>query len=258
MDVALVPRQGESSAQSQRRFVRLRPLVSVIVPTLNEAQNLPGVFERLPRDLHEVIVVDGGSNDATIATARGLRPQVRVLRQLGSGKGDALALGFAAASGDIVVTVDADGSTDPRDIPRFVATLGAGADVVKGSRFLDGGGSDDLTRLRRIGARALTALVNLLFGTEYTDVCFGYTAFWRRTLGQIATAPGFEVEASMCISAARAGLDVVELASFERKRVHGESKLHAVRDGLRILVTILGARVQRRADQEPVEAPASA
>ena len=99
---------------------------------------------------------------------------------------------------------------------------------------------------------------NLLFGTEYTDVCFGYTAFWRRSLGQIATAPGFEVEASMCISAARAGLDVVELASFERKRVHGESKLHAVRDGLRILVTILGARVQRRADQEPVEAPASA
>ena len=107
------------------------------------------------------------------------------------------------------------------------------------------------------GCLLLTATAPAL-GRHQHSKPFGYTAFWRRTLGQIATAPGFEVEASMCISAARAGLDVVELASFERKRVHGESKLHAVRDGLRILVTILGARVQRRADQEPVEAPASA
>jgi glycosyltransferase involved in cell wall biosynthesis len=117
------------------------PKVSVVIPTLNEARNLPHVFSRLPTGLHEVIVVDGHSVDDTLAAARQLRPTVRIVAQNRRGKGNALACGFAAATGDIIVMVDADGSADPAEIPRFVSTLLDGADYAKGSRFAKGGGA---------------------------------------------------------------------------------------------------------------------
>jgi glycosyltransferase involved in cell wall biosynthesis len=189
-----------------------------------------------------------------------------VLEQRAAGKGDALAQGFAAATGDIVVTVDGDGSTDPAEIPLFVGALLAGADMVKGSRFLATGGSDDLTVIRTIGARGLTSLVNVLFGTRYTDLCYGYNAFWRDCLGQISTAAGFEVETSMNISAARAGLTVAEVPSYELARVYGTSNLRTVRDGLRVLGAIVGERARPRggavgsarnaADVRPADPPA--
>ena len=246
MDVAMA---GEAKARATEigRFARVRaPLVSVVIPTLNEERNLPGVLARLPKDVHELILVDGRSTDRTVAEAMRLWPRVRVLEQAGAGKGDALELGFAAATGDIVVTIDGDGSTDPAEIPRFVAALVAGADFAKGSRFLGDGGSDDLTVMRRLGARTLTGLVNVLFGTRYTDLCYGYTAFWRECLERISTATGFEVETSMNISAARAGLVVAEVPSYERARIHGRSKLRTFRDGLRILRAIVSARARRR------------
>lgn len=247
MEVAAAPpRRGALEGSPQRFARRASPRVSVVIPTLNEERNLPGVLARLPRDVHELIVVDGRSSDASVAVVRSLWPRALVLTQPGTGKGDALAHGFAAASGDIVVTVDADGSTDPAEIPFFVDALLSGADLAKGSRFLAGGGSDDLTRTRRIGARALTGLVNLLFGTGYTDLCYGYTAFWRDRLDQITVAAGFEVETSMSVSAARAGLRVEEVPSFERARVHGASNLRTVRDGMRVLGAIIGARARRR------------
>ena len=99
------------------------PRVSVVVPTLNEEKNLPYVFSRLPANVHEVIVVDGHSVDDTIAVARQLRPDVLVVQQTRTGKGNALACGFAAATGDIIAMVDADGSADPSEIPKFVHAL---------------------------------------------------------------------------------------------------------------------------------------
>jgi glycosyltransferase involved in cell wall biosynthesis len=247
MEVASVGALQGSDAPSNKRFARLTvPRVSVVIPTLNEEWNLPGVIARLPSGLHEVIVVDGRSSDATVAVARWSCPEARVLEQSGRGKGDALAMGFAAATGDVVVTIDADGSTDPAEIPRYVEALIGGADMAKGSRFLAGGGSDDLTPLRRVGARALTWLVNLLFGTRYSDLCYGYTAFWRDSLHRINVAQGFEVEASMSVSAARAGLAVAEVPSFELARVHGKSNLRTVRDGVRVVAAILGERARRR------------
>ena len=125
------------------------PKVSVVIPTLNEARNLPHVFSKLPPALHEVIIVDGHSVDDTVATARRLRPDVRIIKQSRSGKGNALACGFAAATGDIIAMVDADGSADPAEIPQFVEALLDGADFAKGTRFAAGGGSSDITRLRR-------------------------------------------------------------------------------------------------------------
>ena len=235
-----------------------RVRVSVVIPTLNEERNLPAVLARVPSYVHQLIVVDGRSTDATVETALRLWPNVRIVHQEGSGKGDALAAGFAAATGDIVVMLDGDGSTDPREIPRFVAALLAGADVAKGSRFIGDGGSDDLTAIRRAGTRALAGLVNLLFGTEYTDLCYGYNAMWRDCVGGLTLAKGFDVEASMNASAARAGLKVVEVPSYERERLHGVSNLRAIHDGVKILRTIVGERVRRRVRLRAAEVPATA
>lgn len=92
------------------------PTVSVIIPALNEARNLPHVARAMPVDIDEIVVVDGGSKDDTVAVARELWPDAVHIKQTRRGKGNALACGFAAASGDIIVAIDADGSTDPAEI----------------------------------------------------------------------------------------------------------------------------------------------
>ena len=213
--------------------------VSVVIPALNEAENLPHVFPRLPDGLHEVIIVDGHSTDGTVEVARRLRPDVRIVKQDGKGKGNAMAAGFAAATGDIFVTLDADGSTDAAEIPRFVSALCNGADFVKGSRFAQGGASSDITFTRRLGNRGLNALVNALYGTSYTDLCYGYNAFWARCLPYMRVdCDGFEVETLINVRIAKGGLVIHEVPSYERDRIHGRSNLHAVRDGSRVLRTI--------------------
>lgn len=219
--------------------------VSVVIPTLNEADNLPHVFERMPTEIFEIILVDGNSTDGTVEAARQLRPDVKVITQPGKGKGNALTCGFWAASGDVIVMLDADGSTDPAEIPRFVAALLSGADFAKGSRFIAGGGSADITTLRRIGNWGLAKLVNHIWGGQYSDLCYGYNAFWRRCLPFVTPdCDGFEVETLMNIRAARAGLRVHEVPSFEHDRRHGTSNLDARRDGLRVLRTIFAERVR--------------
>jgi glycosyltransferase involved in cell wall biosynthesis len=217
---------------------------------LNEAANLPHVFARLPDCVDEVIIVDGHSTDDTIAVARAIMPSVRVVLQDGRGKGNALACGFAAAQGEIIVMLDADGSTDPAEIPAYVGALLAGADFAKGSRFAAGGGSVDITPLRRIGNRFLNRIVNVLFGTRYTDLCYGYNAFWADVLPTLnVTCDGFEVETLMNVRVAKAGLAVAEVPSIEQERIHGVSKLHPVRDGLRVLRTIVRERLRRDTPQ---------
>jgi glycosyltransferase involved in cell wall biosynthesis len=220
--------------------------ISVVIPTLDEAANLPHVLARIPEIVDEVVLVDGHSRDGTIDVARTIRPDVRVVLQNGRGKGNALACGFAAATGDIIVMLDADASNDPAEIPQFVAALLAGNDFAKGSRFALGGASTDITPIRALGNRMLGLAVNVLFGTRYTDLCYGYNAFWNHCLPHMhVTCDGFEVETLIHVRVARAGLEVVEIGSVEYERLHGESKLSAVRDGLRILRMILRERVRR-------------
>lgn len=233
------------------------PKVSVVIPALNEARNLPHVLSLLPSALHEVIIVDGHSVDDTIAVARRLRTDVRIITQSRSGKGNALACGFAAATGDIIAMVDADGSADPAEIPKFVRALLDGADFAKGTRFAAGGGSSDITRLRRLGNSALSSMVNILCGTQYSDLCYGYNAFWRHhapVFGLDAESPvpaggtgrlwgdGFEVETLINIRIALGGLNITEVPSHEHERIHGVSNLNAFSDGLRVLRTILVER----------------
>ncbi|GHH67016.1 hypothetical protein GCM10017673_13500 [Streptosporangium violaceochromogenes] len=238
--------------------VAISPTVSVVVPAMNEAENLPHVFATLPQWIDEIVLVDGNSVDDTVAVAKRLRPNVRVVTQTGKGKGDALAAGFAACTGDIIVMIDADGSTDGREIIQFVGALVTGADFVKGSRYAAGGGSDDLTFNRKFGNKVLTGLVNRIYGTSYSDLCYGYNAFWARHLGALnLDCDGFEVETLMNIRAAKAGLKVQEVPSHERCRIHGESNLHAVRDGIRVLKTILREWRSRPATAAPAPATAT-
>jgi glycosyltransferase involved in cell wall biosynthesis len=248
----------------------------VVIPALNEERNLPHVFAKLPDSVDEVIVVDGGSVDRTVEVARGLRPDALIVQQTRTGKGNALACGFAACTGDIIVMIDADGSTDPAEIPLFVEQLVAGADFVKGSRFGEGGHSHDITPLRKLGNDGLNMVVNVLFGTRFTDLCYGYNAFWRSVVPTLqlpaTTLPrpvdgsklwgdGFEIETMINIRAAVDGMKVGEVASVEHARIHGETNLNTFRDGFRVLRTIVSEygrmRRLRREDRRagvPVEA----
>jgi glycosyltransferase involved in cell wall biosynthesis len=242
---------------NQVRLSTSWPSVSVVIPTLNEARNLPHVFDHLPDGIQELIIVDGHSVDDTCAVARWLRPDARIIMQNRSGKGNALACGFAAATGQIIVMLDADGSADAGEIPFFVQALMSGADFAKGTRFAPGGGSADITRLRALGNRLLMAMVNRAYGTTYSDLCYGFNVFWRRHLpvlrldsttsarqegGKRLWGDGFEIETLIAIRVAVARLAVVEVPSFEHSRIHGVSNLTAVGDGLRVLRMILTER----------------
>lgn len=218
---------------------QLRPTVAVVIPTKNEALNLPHVLPQIPDMVDEVIIVDGHSSDNTVAVALELWPEAKIVYQTGKGKGNALRAGFAAASSDIIVMLDADGSTDPQEIPAYVGTLIAGADFAKGSRFMQGGGTSDMEFVRYLGNQAFVWMVRLFFGGTYTDLCYGYNAFWAWTLPLLdLDGDGFEIETMMNVRALQAGLAVAEIPSFEYERIHGKSNLQTWPDGWRVLMTI--------------------
>lgn len=222
--------------------------ISVVIPALNEAENIPYVLSRLPKGLHEVLLVDGQSIDQTAEVARIVYPGIRIVQQEGKGKGSALRSGFAAATGDIIVMIDADCSTDPAEIPAYVGALLAGADFAKGSRFLQGGGTADMPFYRRLGNQAFVMLVRLLFGGRYSDLCYGYNAFWARILPLLELdGDGFEIETMMNVRALQAGLRITEVSSFEDKRRYGSGRLRTIPDGWRVLKTIFAERFKRQA-----------
>jgi len=234
-----------------RRSTR-KTKVSVVVPAMNEEGNIGQVLSELPEGLHEVILVDGNSNDNTVEAARRAYPGIRVTTQSGRGKGDAFRTGFAAVTGNLVVMLDADGSADPAEIPRFVAALEAGADFAKGSRYMEGGGSADITKLRSLGNLVLSGTANQTHGTEFTDLCYGYNAFWARCLPFISLdVPGFEVETLINLRMASAGMKIVEVPSYEKERISGQSNLKTFRDGFRVLGTIFKEARRRRTLRHP-------
>ena len=229
------------------------PTVTVVIPTLNESRNLPYAMWRLPDCVTEVIVVDGRSSDDTALTAALMRRDVRVVMEPTKGKGAALKRGFNEATGDIIVMLDADGSADGGEIQKFIDVLLTGADFAKGSRFLPGGGSGDLTRIRSLGNQALTGIVNLICQTRFSDLCYGYNAFWRDCLQVIdVDVSGFEVETRLMMMVATAGLAMVEVPSWEYNRVHGVSNLKAVRDGWRVLRSIAATTIEIRQGRSSV------
>ena len=214
--------------------------VSLVIPVRNEARNIAWVLEQIADNVDEIILVDGNSTDATVITARSYRPDIRVVSQQGEGKGDALRSGFYAATGDVIVMMDADGSMAPQEIRHYLHFLANGYDFVKGSRFIAGGGSLDITPFRRMGNKFLLGVFNAVFTSELTDLCYGFCAFHRRYLELLALeATGFEIEAEMTVRAMQAGLRIAEVPSMEMPRRFGKSNLRAVRDGFRVLRTVL-------------------
>jgi Glycosyl transferase family 2 len=235
------PERAPRTALKERQLHRLE--VSVVIPALNEEDSIGWVLDRIPDWVGEVVLVDGLSVDETERVARQFRPDLVVVHQRTPGKGSALRAGFAAAQGEHVVMLDADGSLDPAEMPRFIDALEEGADFVKGSRYLPEGGSADLTRLRSAGNRALARLANVLYGARFTDLCYGYCAFRRCHLEALAlTATGFEIETQLALNAVSAGLEIREVPSFELPRRAGVSNLNAYRDGRRVLKTLLTQR----------------
>lgn len=245
------------------------PRVTVVIPVLNEARNLELVIPELP-PVHEIVVVDGRSSDDTVATARRLAPEATIITQSRKGKGNALCAGFEAATGDIIVMFDADYSADPAEIARFVQALKDGADFAKGSRNAPGGGSEDITAIRSLGNKGLNVLSNLLIRSRYSDLCYGYNAFWTDILPALrlpaATATsdepvwgdGFEIETLLTCRVAAADLKVTEVPSVERERVHGVSNLNAVSDGVRVLRTILVEKAAGKTHQQATLAAGAA
>lgn len=220
--------------------------VSVIIPTLNEAANLAYVLNTVPRWVNDIVLVDGRSRDDTERVARVLRPDLRVVLQQRPGKGAAIRAGLEAAKGDILIIMDADGSMNGAEITAFRDALLDGADYVKGSRFAPGGGSVDITKLRRFGDRGICFLIWLLFGAHFTDGTYGFKGVWRDRLEMIPIdTDGFEVELLIDIRAHRASLLTVEVPCFETHRIHGNSNLNAFKDGLRCFRVIVRERLRR-------------
>lgn len=245
----------ESGLERRRPLSARRPTeprVTVVVPVYNEAENVALTLPPLA-DYDEVIVVNGHSTDGTAEAAQRALPGIKVLTQKRTGKGNAMATGFRAATGDIIVMFDADGSADPHEIPRFIAALRQGADLAKGSRFLPGGGSADITFIRKLGNHGLNWIAGYLTGRRLTDLCYGYNAFWSDQLYlldlpdpdadvEMKTGDGFEIEALIIGRFALAGATITEVPSYEFRRWQGDTNLNAVRDGIRVLRTLVRDR----------------
>lgn len=216
--------------------------MTVIIPTLNEEENIAEVIRELNQiGCPNILVVDGNSGDRTVEVAKEFG--ANVITQKGRGKGDALRQAFSYDGLDnVIVIMDADGSMNPKEIPLFIKTLDSGADLVKGSRFLPYGYSEDMNLIRRIGNRFFLSLVNLFWCANYTDLCYGFGAFRKNAITKLCTylrSTNFEIETEVFIKAKKLGLKIEEVPSVESRRRHGKSNLCIFRDGFRILKTII-------------------
>ena len=221
-----------------------RPRITALICALNEAINLPYVLPRIPAFVDEVLLVDGHSTDNTVAVARELRPDIHILYQPGEGKDDALRCGFEHASGDIIVTLDADGTTNPEEMPRFIEPLLNGYDFAKGTRFF-GDSPRKMPIHRRFGNWLIVFAANTLHRTDYTDLCCGYNAFWRNVLDAAdLRSIGFGYEPEIVLKVRRAGLRIVEVQCFDVGRIGGESKLPNLRQGWGAIKTVVKERLR--------------
>ncbi len=217
--------------------------MSIIVPTKNEAGNIKrlakGIREVMDGQSYEMIVVDGRSTDGTERAVKSLKG-VTLLHDE-AGKGSALIRGFAASKGSILIAMDADLSHRPEELKLLIAGIEAGYDMCSGSRYITGGGSDDITPVRWFGSKFFVILVNLLYGSHYTDMSYGYKAFTREAIRRMRLRePGLGIEADMHTRAAKIGLKVIEVPSFEKRRTYGKSNVPAIKAGIETLRTIFG------------------
>ena len=219
--------------------------VSIIVPTLNEADNLKELLDSLLKFdfLQEIIFIDAHSNDGTEELMRSYMKEhekITFFLQKSKGKGAALIEGFQKAKGEIIVIIDADLSHDISEIPALIKPIQEGtADAVLASRFLADGGSEDITKFRIFGNWVFCSLVNLFWHVNYTDLCYGFRAFKGEMIPKLELkTTGVEIETELSIEIAKKNIKFVEIPSYEYARKAGTGKLRTFQDGYRILSTI--------------------
>ena len=220
--------------------VVIKSTVEVVIPTLNEAGVVEEVLQGVRKYADRILVIDGHSKDRTAEIARKLG--ARVVMQNTTGKGSALREAFDYVDCDVIVMMDADGSMKPEELPVFLEAMASGVDIVKGSRFLPGGYSEDISFIRKMGNLFFLSLVNWLWSTNYTDLCYGFGVIRKEALKRLhphLKSVNFEIETEIYIKAKKLGMKVVEVPSIELRRRHGKSNLNAILDGFRILRTIL-------------------
>ena len=217
--------------------------ISIIIPTLNEEKNLPIILDDITTFFknenykYELIVVDGQSNDNTVKTAKTLGAKVLTDN---NGKGSALRKGMEYAKGDIIITMDADCSNTAREIGLLVEGIKAGYDICMGSRFIQGGGTKDMPPYRKIGNKFFVLTVNLIWGMNYSDLCYSYRSLRKNCIRKLnLESDGFGIETEMAIKAGKQNMKVLEVPSCEKLRRYGKGKLRTFRDGWQILKTIL-------------------
>jgi len=233
---------------------------TLIVPTKNEANNLGRLLPLIPEFIDEIIVVDANSKDNTSEIVKNSNKAIKLVNQQSKGKGGALAKGLSISRGDFTFMIDADGSMDPDELVLFAKELSSGCSIVKGSRFLESAGSDDITKFRQFGNNFLTKLANLLYKVRWTDLAYGYAGFSRNAIEtlnlinldnkipsnfstrKMAYGQGFEIETLIFCRAVRRGLQVKEIPSWERERWEGDSNLKSIPDGIRALTALLVER----------------
>jgi glycosyltransferase involved in cell wall biosynthesis len=219
------------------------PKITVLICALDEESNLPHVLPKIPGWVDEIILVDGHSTDKTVEVARQLLPNIRILYQPGRGKGDALKCGVKYAGGDIIVTLDADGATNPAELPKFIEPLLNGYDFAKGSRFLRGSPRNK-PWYRILGNFIIMMTFNIMFFRRYTDLCSGYNAFWKKAIEQVDcwASDGFQNEPLINTRVRKAGLKVIEVAHCDKGRLAGEVKEQSWRQGFKSVKTIIRER----------------
>lgn len=220
--------------------------VSVVIPAFNESNSVASVVADMRLTLGsraQIIVVDDGSTDGTGRLAQAEGAQLIVMPG-NCGKGRALAAGFEAATGDFVVTIDADGQDDPRETPVLLERAEAGAELVIGSRFLGTFQPGSISRLNRFGTQGFNRLIHLLYGVRVTDSQAGFRCFTKDLLARLTLeAAEYEVETEMLLRAIRAGARVEEVPVRRAARRGGATSFSRVRHGLRILTTVLRNRL---------------
>ncbi len=219
--------------------------ISIIIPTLNEEENIERVIKSIKKILssqsYEIIVVDGYSSDNTVKKA--IENGAIVIYDK-KGKGSALRKGFDKAKGDILISMDADLSNDPKELYLIIDSIKIGYDICMGSRFITGGGTEDMPYFRKFGNRFFVLLVNLFFGSHYSDLCYGYRGFRKKIIKDLNLKEDrFAIETEININAAKKHMKVIEIPSVEKKRDTGTGKLRTFSDGYNIFKTILKNRL---------------
>jgi glycosyltransferase involved in cell wall biosynthesis len=235
---------------------------SLVIPVKNEIENVKHLGPYLEL-VDEVIFVDGGSTDGTFDWLRKHLPEHYVTKQRGSGKGAAIVSGIELSTSQFTFVLDADRPISVAELRQAIEIFKVNikVDLIKASRHIEGGGSDDLTLIRNFGARFLALIARIIYGVTWTEVCYG---FWgirtqeaqkllkdffpgrnsgRLLFRKIPYAHSFEFDQYLFLQALKQGLSIVEIPSYEMSRQNGQSSLNAFKDGLRTLIVLIRERI---------------